>query len=223
MTLRIEVDARAVLSYLDSLSKQTPFAVKTALNNLMTHGQGLVQSQLSQSFTLRRKTFIERTVKVRKWASKTSLVAEIGIDPARDFLAKFEAGGRKTPRGNFLTVPIAVRRNKSDIIVKNMRVRELQLRAHRTATGAVQLKGRNRSFAIKGPTGGAILQRVGRRPRGTTLAEEISSGSVRVLYAFKRSVPIPASLHFYSTFARDASEWPRFMTAAWEYALRTAR
>ena len=224
MNLTIRVDARSALGFLNSLSRQAPFAISKAVNDLMVHGQRRVQAGLSEHFTLRRRTWVERTVKVQRWANKRSLVATVGIDPTRDVLAKFEAGGRKTPRGNFLTVPVAVRRNKSDIIIKSMRVRELQLRAHRTASGKVQLKGKHRTFALKGATGGVILQRVGRRRKGTaTLAQEIAAGKLRVLYAFKRSVPLPASLHFYATFADDAKEWRRFMEAAWEHAMATAR
>lgn len=224
MNLTIRVDARSALGFLNSLSRQAPFAISKAVNDLMVHGQRRVQAGLSEHFTLRRRTWVERTVKVQRWANKRSLVATVGIDPTRDVLAKFEAGGVKRPAGKALAVPVEVRRGKTGIVVKSLRVRELQLRAHRTASGAVQLKGLKRTFAVKGPTGGAILQRVGRRRKGTTtLAQEIAAGKVRVLYAFKRSVPIPASLHFYQTFQDDAKEWPRFMAAAWDAALRTAR
>jgi hypothetical protein len=222
-TFTIQVDAREVLSFFESLSRQAPFAIKSALNDLMVHGQRLVQAQLGESFTLRRPEFIKRTVKVQQWATKTNLAAVIGIDPTRDFLAKFEEGGRKIPKGRALAVPIAVRRTKSDIVIKSMRVRELQLRAHRTSTGAVQLKGLKRTFTVKGPSGGAILQRVGRKAKGSSLSAEIMAGSVRVAYAFKRSVPIPANLHFVETFQRDASQWPLFMEAAWKKAQATAR
>jgi hypothetical protein len=225
-TFTIQVDAREVLSFFETLSRQTPFAVSKAINALMVHGQGIVQAQLSTEFTLRRKTFIERTVKVRQWANKRALIAEIGIDPTRDFLAKFEEGGRKRPiDGTALAVPIAVRRNKpTGLVIKNMALRSLQLRKHRTSGGMVQLKGLQRTFAVKGPTGGAVLQRVGRKGKGTaTLAEEIARGSVRVVYAFKRSVPIPANLHFIETFQRDANAWPQFMEAAWAEAQATAR
>lgn len=224
MNLTIRVDARSALGYFNSLSRQVPFAASKAVNNLAVLGQRRVQAGLGERFTLRRRTFVERTVKMLRWANKRMLVATVAIDPRRDFLAKFEAGGVKKPQGNFLTVPVAVRRNKSDIIVKSMRVRELQLRAQRTSSGAVQLKGKHRTFALKGTTGGMILQRVGRRSRGAaTLAQEIAAGRVRVLYAFKRSVPIPASLRFQSTFADSAKEWPRVFEAAWEQALATAR
>lgn len=220
----IQVDAKPVLGQFDILSKQAPFAISLGVNNLMKHGQAIVQGNLSREFTLRRKPFIERTVKVREWAKKTSLVAEIGIDPERDVLAKFEEGGRKRPQGSALAVPIAVRRGKTGIVIKSMRVRELQLRAHRTSKGQVQLKGLKRTFAVKGPSGGAILQRVGRRPRGgASLAEEIARGTVRVAYAFKRSVPIPANLRFVETFMKDATNWSTFMEAAWERAQATAR
>lgn len=220
----IRVDARDVLNQFEILNRQAPFAISLGVNNLMKHGQGVVQGNLEHEFTLRHAAFIKRTVKVREWANKAKLAAEIGIDPQRDVLAKFEEGGRKTPRGRALAVPIAVRRGRSGIVIKSMRVRELQLRAHRTAKGQVQLKGLKRTFAVKGPSGGAILQRVGRRPKGTaSLADEIARGTVRVAYAFKRSVPIPANLQFVATFLKDADNWSTFMEAAWNHAQATAR
>lgn len=222
--MQIKVDASEVLGMLNSLHKQAPFAISRALNNLAVSGQHEVQARLGTAFTLRRRVFVERTVKMLQFANKRALVAVVGIDPERDFLAKFEEGGQKRSlTGRSLAVPIAARRGKTGIVVKSMRVRELQLRAQHTKSGAVQLKGLHRTFAVKGPTGGAILQRVGRKAKGRTLSEEIAAGSVRVAYAFKRSVPIPASLQFYATFQRAAEKWPQFMEAAWAQALATAR
>lgn len=224
MNLTIRVDARSALGFLNSLSRQAPFAISKAVNDLMLDGQRRVQTGLGEHFTLRRRTFVERTIKVRRWANKRSLVATVGVDPTRDFLAKFEAGGVKRPAGRALAVPIEARRGKTGVVVKSMRVRELQLRAQRTATGAVQLRGKHRTWAVKGPTGGAILQRVGRRRKGSaTLAQEIAAGKVRVVYSFQRSVRLPASLHFREAFQETARAWPRFMAAAWDAALRTAR
>jgi len=37
-------------------------------------------------------------VKVKPFATKQNLLAEIGNDPKADFLAKFERGGTKRPR-----------------------------------------------------------------------------------------------------------------------------
>jgi hypothetical protein len=219
----VRVDASKAVSLLDKLTKQFPYAVSRAINETMKKGQRQIQMGLHRAFTLRRETFMLRTIKIAQFAKKDALIGVIGVDPARDFLAKFEEGGRKYPKGSALTVPVNVRRTKSDIVVKSMRVRSLGLTAHRTAAGAVQLKGLHRTFAVKGPTGGAILQRVGRKPKGGTLSEEIAGGSVRILYAFKRSVPIPANLKFMESMNDALALWQETFAKEFDNALRTAR
>lgn len=221
--LQIKVDARQVLGVLGSLSRQAPYAISVGINKLMESGQAAQRAHDRDIFTVRREQFIDRTVKILQFAKKQTLTGIIGIDPKRDVLAKFEAGGLKKPRGSMLAVPIAVRRNKSDIVVKTMRVRELRLTPYTTKHGT-RLRGLQRTFTVKTAKGGAILQRVGRKPKGTTLAEEIAAGSVRVAYAFKRSVPIPADLKFVDTMTKTAErEWESKMLAAWDQAQATAK
>lgn len=208
--LSIKVDSKAVLGFFDSLSKQAPYAISLGINNVMKLGQRREQEHLGQAFTLRRQQFIERTVKILAFANKRTLTGVVGIDPTRDLLAKFEEGGRKTPRqGTALAVPVEVKRNKSDIVTKNMRIRALELRPVRSKAGKVQLKGKYGTFTIKTPTGGAILQR--------------TRGQVKVLYAFKRSVPIPKNLEFTQHILSAVDEWPRLMGEAWDQAVRTAK
>ena len=223
--LVIKVDADEALGYFDRVSRQVPFATSRAINEALKSAQGIEQQHVLRSFTVRRPDFIIRTLKITQFADKRTLTGVLEVDPTRDMLAKFEEGGRKTPiSGSALAVPIAVRRNKSDIVLRSMRIRNLGLTAHRTQGGKVQLKGKFRTFTIKGPQGGAVLQRVGRKPKGSDLASEISAGSVRVLYAFKRSVPIRANLRFTENVSKAVVEqWPKFMTEAFDFAVRTAR
>lgn len=207
----IKVDAKDVLGFFDSLSKQAPFATSLAINNVMKLGQQREQAHLGEAFTLRRQQFIERTVKILQFANKRTLTGVIGIDPTRDVLAKFEDQGVKRPTsGSALAVPISVKRGKTDIVVKNMRVRALELRPVRSKSGEVTLKGKYGTFTVKTPTGGAILQRTGK-------------GQVKVLYAFKRSVPLPKNLEFTQHILSAVDEWPSIMGDAWDQAERTAK
>lgn len=225
MNIAIKVDAKDAIRFLTDLEqRQVPYAISTAINDTLKLGQRFEREHIRAHFTLRRPEFIERTVKISQFASKRNPVGVIEIDPTRDVLAKFEAGGRKQARGGgALAVPIAVRRTKTDLIVKNMRIRELQLRAHRTNKGVVQLKGQRRTFTVKGRGVGAILQRVGRKPKGSSLSAEIAGGSLRVIYAFKRSVPIPANLEFTKSILLAVEEWPKLMDAAMAKAIATAK
>ena len=69
------------------------------------------------------------------------------------------------------------------------------------------------------------MQRIRARSKGArTLADEIAAGSVRVAYAFKRSVPIPKNLEFTKTILEAVNDgWERLMGEAWDKAVRTAR
>lgn len=209
--LTLNVDAREVLGFFDGLSKQAPFAVSLGINNVMKLGQQREIAHIRGAFTLRRPQFIERTIKILQFANKRTLTGVIGIDPTRDVLAKFEDQGIKRPTsGSALAVPIQVKRGKTDIVVKRMRVRALELRPVRSKTGKVTLKGKYGTFTVKTPQGGAILQRTGK-------------GQVKVLYAFKRSVPLPKNLEFTQQIVSAVDEWPRIMGEAWDHAVRTAK
>jgi len=221
----IHVDAAEVLGWFASLSRQAPFALATGINDTLKLAQQRERAHLRESMTIRRPVFIDRSIKVSPFATKATLTGVIQIDPARDVLSKFEGGGEKRPlRGASLAVPVAVKRNKSDVIIASMRVRALQLRPYRTNAGVVRLRGLKRTFTVKRAGGGLILQRVGRRAQGGTLDVEIAGGSIRVLYAFKKSVPIPANLAFTSTVERAvANDWDRLILAAMDRATATAR
>ena len=223
----MRIDARETLSFLQAMNRQAPFAISLAINNSVKGAQEAEREHIRGAFILRRQQFIERTVKIPLFATKQHPTAILEIDPSRDLLSKFEAGGPKRPHGGqHLAVPIAVRRNKSDIVIKNMRVRSLGLTAYRTKSGAVQLKGKFRTFAIKlGHGTGAILQRVGRHGRGgSNLSADLAAGSIKVLYAFVRSVPLPAKLDFLPIVTSYIKgNWARHMGEAWNRAIATAR
>ena len=184
----------------DEIGRQAPFAVSRTLNALANETQRTVQNQLGERFTLRRPDFVKRTIYRQPGedsATKTKLESAVRVHPDRNFLAKFEDGGEKTAKqGRMIAIPVDVRRNKSDIVTKANRPRELLRKP--------KVRIRN----------DAIVQRMGRAKAAVS----------RVLYVLKRSVSIEPRLHMADT-AKDVVEqqFDRIATEQIEYALKTAK
>jgi hypothetical protein len=115
---------------LANLPRQVKFATAVGMNRTIDEAQAEIKAGLSGKFTLRRKAFVEGTI-YRKpgkdWATKDKLEARVQVNPDRNVLEKFEAGGTKAPTGGrrALAIPIAVKRNKSDIVTKANSVKAL--------------------------------------------------------------------------------------------------
>ncbi|MEP6744359.1 MAG: hypothetical protein ABJB33_02600 [Gemmatimonadota bacterium] len=184
------------------------------INNTLKKSQTAVWGTLAAYFTLRRRTFIERTIKITEFAKKTSLSATLAVDPTRDFLAKFEEGGTKvSTQGKSLAVPIAARPNKSALIPPRFQIKNLQLTSVTNKNGKVTIQGARGTSLIRTGHGAFILQRFGRGGKQT-----------RVLYALERSVPIPATLGFDKVVRATIDEvWEGECGAAVERAISTAK
>lgn len=169
------VDDSQFKAWVKQAGDQLPFAASVGLNRTADEIQVAIRQTLDNKFTLRRKTFIERTI-YRKpgedFASKTKLQARVRVNDERDVLSKFERGGEKRPRqGRALVIPIDVKRNKSDIVPKSQSVRAL------LDSGKAFVRN------------GRVWQEVGRGRRKT----------LRLAYIFKDFVRLPASLGFAET------------------------
>jgi len=182
-SFRFGVYSKDVVDFLAAMPGKAHFGASIGLNRTANEIQDAIRATLPGHFTLRRADFVKKTI-YRKpgedFASKHKLTAGVRIHEDRDFLAKFEEGGTKTPRaGRFLAIPQGgVRRNKRDIITKSQGVRSL------LAKGKAFIKQ------------GAVFQLTGRgKARHPILA-----------YLFRRSVKIPASLHFEDTARRVADQ-----------------
>lgn len=218
MRIAAAADTSVAVRLTRTVLRQFDYAVARALNLTATDFQTAERQRIESRFTLRRRDFVLRTVKIERagFARRGKLFVDVGIDPKRDILAKFEPVGVKRARGGgALAVPQDVRRSQSEVIPKSRRPRAFHFRVHRTKRGAVQLKGEKRTFILEqGFLRGGIFQRVGRSRRS----------SVRLLYLFTRAVPIEAELRFVET-ARKVCQ-TRFTSnfqRAFVEALRGAR
>lgn len=197
---------------------QIPFATSLMVNRLALSFQREERTHMKSEFTVRRKTFVLRAVKLKPKATKRRPTATVAIDPpggqARaDILTKFEQDTKKTPfRGGTLAVPgPGVRRGKTGVVTKAQRIGAFKFRDI-TPRVAVGEKG---TFLIRtGPKRGYIFQRKGRGPRSRVV----------LLYTLVPDVPITPGLDFLETAGRvvrrDASiEFEK----ALNQAIRTAR
>lgn len=208
ITVRGLAEARRLIG---GVERQIPYAMAKAVNDVTLEARDYLKDRNRQAFIIRRP-WVLNGWRV-KLASKrmTPIKATLWLDPTRDFLAKFEAGGSKVSRsGSSLAVPLDARRGAKGLVPKALSIRALQLRKHVTKGGKIQLKGVNGAFTVRTASHTLVLQRKARR--------------IETLYVFKRSVPIPPSLHFYETVGRYvANEWPHVMGEALAHAIRTAR
>jgi len=178
---KFSVYSKEVEDFLAAMPGKAHFGASMGLNRTANEIQDEIRAGLDNRFTLRRADFVKKTI-YRKpgedFASKNKLNAAVRVHDERDFLAKFEKGGTKTPRtGKALAIPQGgVRRNKRDIVTKSQGVRAL------LAAGKAFIKG------------DAVFQRIGRgKARRPILA-----------YLFRRSVKIPDSLRFEETARKVA-------------------
>lgn len=213
ITTSISVDSAAAQNALDDLvQRQLPFALSKGINQITLNARREIQAHTEQAFTIRRRWVLNGWRVKLSNKRDTPIAGSLWLDPTRDFLAKFEPGGIKTSRsGASLAVPIEARRTPTSIVPDRLRIRALNLRAHHTKRGAIQLKGEQRTFVVRTGARTLILQRKGKH-------------RVDTLYVFKRSVPIPSSLQFFTTVQSYVDRlWPSVVGDALANAVRTAR
>lgn len=242
MKLEMTFDAKPASRFVSVVFRdQLPYATSQALNDAAKAGQKAQVAHQRQVFTVRRPAFVDRAVKIKPFAKKTSLEARISVDPPGsrdDVIAQHEADARKTPfSGNSIAVPSSGLRAFGTVIPRKMRPSRLFSRdsvymrrdgrvvhvrgkAQLHGSGRVfsrktnVVRGAERTFLIKKPGGrGTIFQRYGPQ-----------RSDVRVLYQLVPSVDLDQRLKFVETVSRAASS--TFDTAfaeRFQKAVRTAR
>lgn len=208
MKIELELKDHATPYVRAVFAKQVPFATSLALNETAKDFQKAQRARLGDIFTLRRKQWAERSVKIKPFATKTKQEVRISIDPPggrHDILGKFETDTVKRPvSGEHVAVPVDAKRSRS---------------------GIVQARDRPRRAIAEGR---AFIRRVGGRvaifERLKTRTAARLGKTVRLLYALVRQVPIKPELEFRKT-AREtvAKRWGPNFRAAFERAMRTAR
>jgi hypothetical protein len=224
--ISVQINEQAALRAIGAVFKQVTFAAANALNDTVFEARDAVRTDVQGNFIVRRPWVLQGIqVPSGGKATRDKLEAELVLDPTREFLAKFEKGGTKSPRaGGSLAIPEAARPTPQSLIPARLRPRRLQIADAAAQTISFKRKGgigrgrirqKNqglfRTFLVEGV---GIFQRTGRGAGSTT----------RLLYGFEPRAQIPADLHFERT-AREvaARSYQRHFNTRFLEALRTAR
>jgi hypothetical protein len=186
--LKIRVEGvDAIKAAMREIGAKAPRALTLTLNKLADDGQRAVQDSLPRSFTMRRADFVKRTIyrKGDDFATNGRPVARFGVNPERNFLAKFEESGIKTPMsGRSVAVPLQGVKPTSMTVVPN-RMRPAALRTNEQVRKVVTSNG---TFLVKNVQG---------KGKG-----RLTGWRTDFLYKLVPSVRITARLGFLETATR---------------------
>jgi hypothetical protein len=202
-TLRVSIEANTPA--LTTGAKQIPFAMSKAINATLVLAQKKQREHMARIFTVRRRPFMERSVKITQFAKKGTLRGEIAIASpgGRDLFEKFELGGTKRPKdGHSLAIPVTggpVKKTERTVIQSKNRPRAL--------LGNQQDVKRAKSFGgafirpAEGNTPGAIFIRT---PRGLKLAYTLQpEADIEPELRFEETVTSEVTRTFSTEFERE--------------------
>lgn len=222
MDIDVDIDTAEFNRFLVRLHRdQLPFATSVAINRTAKDFQEAQREHIHDVFTVRRKRWVDRSVKIKPFATKRRLMAKVGIHPPggderADILTKFESGGIKRPQGGrSLAVPDEVKRTKTGFIGKRQRPKAFDFELWGRGPEATVYRGRRRAFMIRYPDGeGFIFRRTGR-----------GAGSrMRLLYTFTPQARIDPLLEFFETAEEIIqSRFDENFADAFAHAMDTAR
>jgi hypothetical protein len=201
MRINVTVDTSGLELKLKRDAKRLAFSAAQAMNDTALEIQLAERVNLDRKFTVRKQAFFHRLIKVG-FASvkKDRAFAEVYIDTTKKgvLLSTFQKGGVKQPRkGRSVAVPITgspARPSFRNPVTRALTFAQIRLRLHRTASGARQWKGRDRTFLI--PNLG-VFQRTGGKAKDST---------TRLLYRLKPAPLLKAFLDFFTVAHREFNE-----------------
>src|SRR5574343_512360 len=233
--LRVEINTDDVLRFLGALESQIPYATSVAINNTLNDIQKAERAHVRETFTVRRPDFIDRSIYIARddRARKDKLTGTVRINPSRDVLAKFEEDTVKRGQGGrSLAVPI-IRDGQPGLVIRRgdaISVKNLMLAAA-AARGGKRLSRTNRKRKEPVAVDRKRVFLIKSRKTGSHLLVERTGPGVhgrfdnsRVLWAFRKEVPIEPNLHF-REIAREVAlrTWQENAADAIDLAIRTAR
>ena len=215
--IQVRINAESFLNSLNELQlRQMPYAVSLGLNRLANMAQKAERAHMEKAFTIRRKAFVLRGVKIEKAdrATKSSwrVVISLAYPDDRHFLDEHEEGDTRTPRRKHLWQP-----NREVFKARQVIGRDNPLHP-KALTFDGKGWGKERTFLVRTPKGPMVFQRVDRgltgaskrrlgkltldnfrggmgpAARGERMAIARTQG-VRLLYRLVDRVRIPAPRH----------------------------
>lgn len=200
--IEIQVDARKALGQIhDDGVNQIPFALANAVNSTALDVQRAARNRARSVFTIRRPEWVDRSMKIKQFATKRNPTAIVGIHPPGatgaqrvDILGKFETDTQKLPRGRSIAIPVSsrIKRGNSGIISSRDRPKAYNFRQ----VGKKIIGDRGTFIIRKADGSGMIFQRVKgpKAPKGMK-----RSSSIFALYILARRARIVPDLKFIPT------------------------
>ena len=215
--LKFKVDTRGFRRFIREAEKQSRFATSKAINAVALKAQDVQRRHQRRIFDVRNKRFVDRAVKIKPFAKKTSLSAVIGIDPPggqsrADIIDKFEDRRRKEATGKHVAVPVNLRRSSRGV-PKRFRPKALGFKLVGSGPKGTVYQGADRTFLVEYPDGRGFIFQARKR------------GGPKLLYVLvPHSVQIEPELDFERNVVRTVRRhWEREFRKAWAFAMRTAR
>ena len=203
LEINVTVDTKQFAAEMAVFANQIPYATAKAINYAAIDAQKAERAHINSAFIVRRQSWVNNSVKIKPFAKKDSLFADISIAPAggNDVLSQFEDGGKKESlTSGLLAIPNTgvIRSNIRQIIPSAKRPRNLQ--------GAVKLTSRTDHET-------RLFVRIGRG----------KASQLRPAYRLVKSVVLPPKLEFEKTIVRSVSEtWTDSFNKGWNDAIATA-
>lgn len=186
---------------------QVPFATSLALNNVAKAFQTKQRDRLREIFTIRKKAFADRSIKIGTFATKRSPEVRVAVDSPggrSDIFGKFEDETSKSPfdGGNSIAIPTEhVPRNPSGTVKKAWRPRQVLAR---------NFRGGFRAFVRRKGNKGTIFF--------------VEGEKIVPLYQLVPRVRIEPDLQFIDTANQVVSDrWQGEFVSAFDRATLTAR
>lgn len=201
LSIQCDVDLSAFERAFGEFADQIPYATSLALNAVAVDAQKAIRGHIHDEFIVRRRAWIDNSVKIKPFATKETLSATVSIDPAggNDVLSKFEDGGTKASQtGGNIAIPNA------DVFPDNSKVIP-QAKRPRNLKGA---------FKVIGKSGAAFIFTAVGRGRAKIY---------KLAYSLQPSVRIPKKLGLADTAMKTVNDmWQQRWNEAWEKATSTA-
>ena len=236
--ISIDVRSDEVLGFFERFGKQAPFGISLGINRLTELAMAAAGKGIKSRMTVRVPGFVLPPVQLpNKWrATKAKLfaTADIAYDDGpgsigarrRAILSKFEEGGtKKAFNPNFpIAIPTKVLRSSpTDLVPRSMYPRNL--------VGAFNSDGGFQGLTRKARTKGKKEKAIGpyfvlghQGDRHWGLYERMGSNTVKMIWAFRVQIPIPAILHYQRDIINTVDEnYEKELRAAMDFAIETAK
>jgi hypothetical protein len=226
--IKIDIDTSSVVRLTEEVLRQLPYAANNAITRTAQEAVAAAQANAAAHLEI-RKNFLLRRIRILHYSRVANLTAAIGVDEnvqgsplILGFLEEGQSGEKKGSTGGGLAVPLTgspARPSFPSKVTPKLLYKKLDMQKHTTSGGAIQWKGKQRTFAIPGV---GIFERVGRRKPRSRRGRGASSQSTTVMiYRFKPSAHLGPHVELRAAMLRVISErFAPIFTAEFEKEIR---